>query len=75
MDNIYLTTKELSQRIKYEPRYIREKLNDTVLIEGIHYFRPFGRRKILYIWEKIENDFIKAAQIQIPLKSWGVCHG
>jgi len=38
----YLTTDELSQRIKYDPRTIRERLKDSVLIEGIHYFRPFG---------------------------------
>lgn len=75
MDITYLTTEELSQKIKYEPRYIRETLNDRVLIEGIHYVRPFGRRKILYLWERIENDFIKSAQLQIPLKAGGVCHG
>lgn len=46
----YLTTDELSQRIKYEPRFIRSRLKDNVLIEGKHYFRPFGGRKILYIW-------------------------
>jgi len=27
-----------------------------VLLEGIHYIRPFGRRKILFIWESIERD-------------------
>ncbi|MGO2363613.1 MAG: hypothetical protein ACTH5O_05015 [Psychrobacter sp.] len=27
-----------------------------MLIEGIHYIRPFGGRKILYIWEEIEKD-------------------
>jgi len=31
----YLTTEELSQRIKYDPRTIREQLKDSVLIEGI----------------------------------------
>lgn len=36
----YLTTIELSQRIKYDERTIRERLKDSVLIEGIHYFRP-----------------------------------
>ena len=52
----YLTTEELSQIIKYDPRTIRNCLKDSVLIEGKHYFRPFGGRKILYIWETIERD-------------------
>lgn len=52
----YLTTDELSERIKYDPRTIRTRLKDSVLLEGVHYIRPFGGRKILYIWEKIEKD-------------------
>ena len=52
----YLTTDELSSLIKYDPRTIRERLKDSVLLEGVHYIRPFGGRKILYIWEKIEAD-------------------
>ena len=52
----YLTTEELSSRIKYDPRTIRTRLKDSVLLEGIHYIRPFGGRKILYIWEQIEKD-------------------
>jgi len=57
----YLTTEELSDRIKYDPRTIRNQLKDSVLLEGIHYFRPFGGRKILYIWEMVERDMRKAA--------------
>ena len=56
MSQTYLTTKELSERIKYEPRTIREQLKDSVLLEGVHYIRPFGGRKTLYIWEQIEQD-------------------
>jgi hypothetical protein len=29
------------------------------LLEGIHYIRPFGGRKILYIWERIEKDMAR----------------
>lgn len=73
----YLTTDELSEKIKYDARTIRERLKDSVLIEGKHYFRPFGGRKILYIWEAIEADMQRAtpAAIAIPLASGGVCHG
>ena len=56
MSHTYLTTQELSELIKYNPRTIRNELKDTVLIEGIHYIRPFGGRKILYVWEEIEKD-------------------
>jgi len=52
----YLTTDELSKRIKYDSRTIRQCLKDSVLLEGVHYIRPFGGRKILFIWEAIEKD-------------------
>lgn len=55
----YLTTDELSARIKYDVRTIRERLKDSVLIEGVHYFRPFGGRKILYIWEAVQRDMLR----------------
>lgn len=74
----YLTTDELAARIKYEPRTIRTRLKDSVLLEGTHYIRPFGGRKILFLWEAIERDMASAAQevgISIPMASGGVCHG
>lgn len=52
----YLTTDELAAIIKYDARTIRERLKDSVLLEGRHYIRPFGGRKILFIWERIEQD-------------------
>ncbi len=58
ISNTYLTTDELAARIKYDPRTIRERLKDSVLLEGIHYFKPFGGRKILFIWEQVEKDMI-----------------
>lgn len=56
----YLTTEELAARIKYDNATIRNQLKDSVLIEGIHYIRPFGGRKILYVWEQIEKDMKKS---------------
>ena len=53
MNLTYITTKELAERIHYNERTIRNQLKDSVLIEGIHYIRPFGGRKILYVWERI----------------------
>ena len=59
MNFTYLTTKELSERIHYNERTIRNQLKDSVLIEGVHYIRPFGGRKILFVWERIEEDMTK----------------
>ncbi|WP_371194631.1 hypothetical protein [Glaciecola sp. SC05] len=62
MNQTYLTTAELAKRIKYDSRSIRERLKDSVLIEGVHYIRPFGGRKILYDWDAIQQDMRKFSQ-------------
>ena len=59
MNLTYITTKELAERIHYNERTIRNQLKDSVLIEGIHYICSFGGRKILYVWERIEEDMTK----------------
>lgn len=73
----FLTTAELSKLIKYDCRTIREQLKDTVLIEGTHYIRPFGGRKILYDWNAIRRDMAKFSQqaMAIPMAKGGVAHG
>jgi hypothetical protein len=73
----YLTTLELSERIKYDPRTIRSTLKDSVLIEGVHYIRPFGGRKILYIWEVIQNDMFRFSMdsMGIPMANGGMING
>lgn len=79
MQQTYLTTEQLADRIHYDARTIRERLKHSVLFEGRHYIRPFGGRKLLYIWETIERDMLKAAgqsQItHIPMANGAVCHG
>jgi hypothetical protein len=77
MSQTYLTTEELSQKIKYDPRTIRERLKDSVLHEGRHYIRPFGGRKILYLWEQIEEDMFQAISgtSLIPMVKGGAYHG
>lgn len=77
MSHTYLTTDELAERIKYDARTIRERLKDSVLLEGRHYIRPFGGRKILYIWECIESDMATVARpndVAIPMANGRVCH-
>lgn len=64
MAHTYLTTEELSARIKYDARTIRQCLKDSVLFEDVHYIRPFGGRKILFIWEKVEESMLKGVAAQ-----------
>ena len=78
MSENYLTTDELSQRIKYDARTIRNRLKDSVLLEGIHYIRPFGGRKLLLLWEAIERDIGIASASRaplIPMANGGRAHG
>ena len=80
-EQTYLTTDELSSRIKYDVRTIRERLKDSVLMEGVHYVRPFGGRKILFVWETIERDMKVASTVlpvgmnAIPMANGAVLHG
>ena len=73
----YLTTEELAVLIKYDCRTIRNKLKDRVLLEGIHYIKPFGGRKILFIWEAIQRDLElpKPEREVIPMANGGVAYG
>jgi hypothetical protein len=78
----FLTTEELAERLKYNSRYINAFLKDKVLFEGKHYVRPFGGRKILYIWEAILSDMHKPEQNHgsvsknvIPLANGGFLNG
>ena len=78
MSSELLTTEELSHRIKYDVRTIRERLKDSVLHEGVHYIRPFGGRKILFVWDTIARDIgnhSRADRLAIPMANGGVLHG
>jgi len=78
MTHTFLTTEELSQKIKYDPNYIRQFLMDNVFMENIHYIRPFGRRRILFIWETIEQEMLGIVDTEttlIPMASGGMIHG
>lgn len=67
MNNTYLTTEQLAERIHYNSRTIRNELIDSCLFEGQHYIRPFGRRKILFIWENIEKDMLSLMNDSIAM--------
>lgn len=66
---------ELAAHIPYKARYINEYLKDRVFIEGTHYVRLPGSRRIMYIWETIQMDYLKQAVLEIPMANGGVCHG
>ena len=85
MSDTYLTTDQLAERIHYDARTIRTRLKDAVLLEGVHYIRPFGGRKLLFIWETIQRDIgtassrtapvTPAGMAAIPMASGRVAHG
>jgi hypothetical protein len=63
----YLTTEQLADRIHYNVRTIRNDLVDNCLFEGRHYIRPFNRRKILFIWEHVEQDMLNQVEDSLAL--------
>ena len=79
-NNTLLTAKELALRIKFSSGYINRKLKDNVFLEGVHYIQPFGSRKVLYLWENIQQVMYSKNQTKekpflIPLSSGGFLHG
>ncbi len=59
MSDTYLTAQQLADKIHYDARTIRNQLKDSVFIEGVHYIRPFGGRRILFVWERIETEMLR----------------
>lgn len=49
----YLTTQELSARIKMAPGSIRNLVWKKELVEGVHFVKPTGR-KLLFIWDSCQ---------------------
>ena len=73
----YLSTDKLAERLNYSTRHVREYLKDRIFIEGIHYVRAPGGRKLLFVWEQIEEDFFSelAESSRIQLASGGFING
>jgi len=53
-DEIYLTTEELSRRIKHAKQTLYNSIHGRVFQQGVHFIKP-SRRKILWIWSEIEK--------------------
>lgn len=78
MNHTYISMEELATRLGYKAETINRKMVGSVLIEGIHFVRPLGGRKRLFIWDAIERDMIagfgRNAPV-IPLANGGLCNG
>ena len=53
-DTIYLTTDELSKKIKYAEQTLYNAIHSQVFQLGVHFIKP-SRKKILWIWPEIEK--------------------
>lgn len=52
----YITADDLAIRLHYDVRTVRDRLVGRMFVEGIHYFRLNGGRKLLFDWPRIEAD-------------------
>ena len=79
MNKTYMTATQLSELIPYHPKYINDSLKDKYLLEGTHYVRPFGGKRVLYIWEEVEKALfqtsVKKNADVIPMMNGGACRG
>jgi hypothetical protein len=57
----YLTTRELSGRIKYSEGTIRNLVWQKRLLENVHYVKPTPR-KLLFLWSRVEQWLLGAAE-------------
>lgn len=49
----YLSVQELSRRIPYKPKTIRNLMCRGVFLEGVHFTRLTGRP--IFLWSKVEQ--------------------
>jgi hypothetical protein len=74
----YITLEELSLRTTYSKATLSRGHITQNMIEGIHFVRPLGGKKKLYIWDAIERDMLKMSSVKydgIPMANGGTCHG
>ena len=51
-NEIYLTVKELSEKIKYSQQSIYNMIHKGVFIKDTHYVKP-SRKKVLFLWTAV----------------------
>ena len=60
----YLTTNELSRRIKMAPGTIRNLVWQNRLLENIHYVKPTPR-KLLFLWSRVEHWLLSSVDPEV----------
>ena len=58
-EHTYLSPARVAERLGFSTRYFRNVVMRERLIEGVHYCRPFGGRKILLVWEEVEAELMR----------------
>ncbi len=53
-DEIYLTVKELSEKVKYSQQSIYNMIHKGNFIKGVHYIKP-SRKKVLFLWSAVSR--------------------
>jgi len=69
----YLTTDELSERIKMKPGTIRNLVSNGKFILNVHYVKPTPK-KILYVWSAVEEWLYNPGQKRnqnVPTETFG----
>lgn len=72
----YISVNEAARRLNFSARYFRNIVLRRDLVEGTHYIRAFGGRKILILWDALEEELLKTSEqlAAIPMASGGNCH-
>ena len=79
----YVSPEECAKRLNYSLRYFRGVVIKRDLVEGVHYVRTFGGRKILLIWDLVERELLKGVRLPIeqqalprgiPMAGGGYCY-
>ena len=61
----YLTTVELSERIKMAPGTIRNLVWKNELKKNVHYLKPTSR-KLLFVWSQIQEWLYRNSSNGVP---------
>jgi len=79
----YLTPEQAAERLSFSPRYFRNVIMKRSLIEGVHWVRAFDGRKMLIIWERVEEELLNIGNVStansnenaaIPMAKGGRCY-
>ncbi len=58
-EHTYLSPARVAERLGFSTRYFRNVVMRERLVEGVHYCRPFGGRKIVLVWEEVEAELMR----------------